>query len=401
VITLPQYLRQNGYTTAGVGKIFHKPRREKRGDRVLDWPDTEASWDSFVHRLHGVQRHPDDIPPRYSLPWDTYIHYGRTLTPAEEANDFLNVSHIARLLREGTSTLTDQNGTEVTATLPTDKPFFLAAGVFQPHLPWKTPNRFFDRVPIEDLNVTRELMDFWMDDLDDVPEAGRKWTSAYPRAGGEYNRFLARAVEMDGPGADLQTLREMIQAYLACVAFADFCVGALLDALDASIHAESTVVVLWSDHGYHLGEKSRMGKAALWDEADRAVLLIRDPDSGADDGRFCRAAVSLQDLYPTVVSLAGLPRPVHVAGADLVPLLNDPEGRRRDPVLTTWKRDNHALRDDRWCYIRYADGSEELYDDLNDPDQQTNLAAHPDHQAVRTALHDRLPTYESIPMTPE
>lgn len=400
VITLPQYLRQSGYYTAGVGKIYHKPRREYRDDLVIDWPDSDASWDSFVHRLHGVQRHPDDVPPRYSLTWDTYISYGATHTSTEEAHDFLNISHVARLLRDGVSTLTDEDGSEITAVLPDDQPFFLAAGIFQPHLPWRTPYAFFDRVPIDRLNVTRELMDAWLADLDDVPEAGRAWTTAHPRGGNEYRRFLQRAIEMDGGGADLQTLKEMIQAYLACVAFADHCVGTLLEALESGPHADDTIVIVWSDHGYHLGEKSRMGKTALWDEADRTVFLVRDPDSGADDGRFCRAPVSLQDLYPTVLSLAGLARPVHVAGQDLGPALSDPDTRLHRPVLTTWQRGNHALRDDRWCYIRYKDGSEELYDDLNDPDQHTNLAQHPDYQAVRAALREHLPAYESVAMTP-
>jgi len=400
VVTLPQYLRQNGWFTAGVGKVFHKPRREFRGDRVIDWPDSTLSWDDFVFRQHGVQRHPDDVPPRYSLPWDTYVHYGRTLTKPEEAADFVNVSHIARLLRDGRSTLMDDEGHERQVELPADRPFFLAAGIFQPHLPWKTPNAFFDRIPLDDLNVTRGLMDAWLADLDDVPEAGRAWTTAHPKGGNEYRRFLDRAVALDGEGADLATLREMIQAYLACVAFADFCVGELLDGLRAGPHADNTIVILWSDHGYHLGEKSRMGKTALWDEADRTVLLIRDPGLGADNGAFCRGAVSLQDLYPTIVSRAGLPRPVQVAGQDLTPLLRDATARLPRPVLTTWQRGNHAVRDDRWCYIRYADGSDELYDDLNDPDQRVNLAGHPDYASIRIDLKSRLPEYESPSMVP-
>ncbi|MEZ5274794.1 MAG: sulfatase [Opitutaceae bacterium] len=400
VTTLPQYLRQNGYFTAGVGKIFHKPRREFRGDRVIDWPDSTLSWDSFVFRQHGVQRHPDDVAPRYSLPWDTYIHYGRTLTQTEVAADYVNVSHIARLLGEGRSTLMDDEGIVREVTLPTDQPFFLAAGIFQPHLPWKTPTEFFDRVPIEDLQVTRELMDSWLADLDDVPEAGREWTTASPTGGNEYRRFLDRAVAMDGAGADLQTLREMIQAYLACVAFADHCIGALIDALNSGPHAADTVVILWSDHGYHLGEKSRMGKTALWDEADRNVLLIRDPQIGANDGRFCRSAVSLQDLYPTVVARAGLPLPIQVSGEDLAPLLQDPQARRREPVLTTWLRGNHAVRDDRWCLIHYVNGTEEFYDDLNDPDQHLNLVARSDYAEEIARLRNSLPDYDSVSMVP-
>ena len=391
VTTLPQLLREHGYYTAGIGKIFHKPRFEMVDGRRIDWTDRDRSWDAFAQRNHGVQRHPDDVPPRYSLPWDTYIHYGRTHTRKEDTNDYQNVSVIADLLMDGKASIKGLDGRVERYRLPDDKPFFLAAGIFQPHLPWKTPHEFFDRIPIGELHIDRELMDFWQSDLDDVPQAGREWTFLGSTKGNEFGRFLSRAVEMDGEGADLQTLREMVQAYLACVAFADFCVGRLLDALDNSPHADNTVVILWSDHGYHLGEKARMGKTALWEEADHCILLISDPLLDADDGRKTAAPVSLQDLYPTVISRAGLDLPGHVAGRDLTPILKDPQSWPDGTVLCTWLEGNHAVRDDRYCYIRYRDGSEELYDDREDPDQHRNLAGNAQYQAVIDRLAAALP----------
>jgi choline-sulfatase len=191
-------------------------------------------------------------------------------------------------------------------------------------------------------------------------------------------------------------MNELCQAYLAATAFADDCVGVVLDALAASPHASNTVVVLWSDNGFHLGEKYRLAKSTLWDEAARAVLIVRQPGA-VRPGAPARAAVSLQGLYPTVVELSGLRRPLHVAGQSLVPLLRDPDRRGAVPVLTTEGRGNHAVRDDRWCYIRYANGSEELYDDLADPDQLRNLAGEPAHAVHKLRLSASLPDHNAEP----
>lgn len=191
--------------------------------------------------------------------------------------------------------------------------------------------------------------------------------------------------------------REAVQAYLATIAFADAQIGRLLDALDASPHRDNTIVCLWSDHGWSLGEKSNWRKFALWEEPTRSILIWRVPGL-TPEGGLCEHPVDFSAIFPTLCALAGMDGPDHLEGPDLGPLLRNPSAPWDVPALTTHGRGNHALRLGPWRYIRYADGSEELYDHRADPLEYDNLAfgsLREQHAETIAKLADLLPAEEA------
>lgn len=350
-VTLPQYFRIHGYVPRGSGKIFHGP-----------FPDP-PSWDEY----HPSQRNTIPSSPRppgrplNGIPRARNFDWG----PLEAADAAMGDAKVAAWI---TTQLTRKH----------DRPFFLACGIFRPHLPWYVPAKYFERFPLEKivLPVVKE------DDLDDVPEAGRKMA----RPERDHPRVLAHG-----------QWKAAVQGYLASIAFADAMLGTVLDALDRGPHAGNTVVVLWTDHGWHLGEKHHWRKFTLWEEATRTPLVIVAPagapglPAGTAPGGRCARPVSLIDIYPTLIDLCGLkPRP-DLTGKSLVPLLENPSAEWEGAALTTFGRGNHAVRTERWRYIRYADGSEELYDHDRDPREWTNLAAEPGCAEVKKNLARRLP----------
>ncbi|MCP5119439.1 MAG: sulfatase-like hydrolase/transferase, partial [bacterium] len=218
-----------------------------------------------------------------------------------------------------------------------DKPFFAGVGTFRPHIPLYVPRGYFDMYPIDAI----QLPEVPEDDLGDVPPEGLE---------------LARARR-----ADLRKTQEsgkwkhLIQAYLASITYADAQLGRLLDALDRSPHRDNTIVVYWSDHGWHLGEKEHIHKSTLWEEATRVPLIIRAPGVGPA-GERCSRPAGLIDIYPTLIELCGLTEKPELDGRSLVPLLRDPSAEWPYPVITTYRPGQHAVRSERWRYIRYSDG---------------------------------------------
>ena len=173
--------------------------------------------------------------------------------------------------------------------------------------------------------------------------------------------------------------------------------GHVIDGLESSPHADNTIVVLWSDHGWHLGEKEHWRKFALWDEATRVQMMWRVPGV-TEAGSNSNNAVNLLDIYPTLTELAGIPSNPAVEGNSLAAMLRDPSVRKSEPTLITHGFQNHALRDQRWRYIRYADGSEELYDHKNDPNEFTNLAGKKKPAEQITRLKRFLPEVNADPL---
>ena len=188
--------------------------------------------------------------------------------------------------------------------------------------------------------------------------------------------------------------RQAVEAYLACVTYVDYEIGRLLDALDQSKYAENTAIVLWSDHGWHLGEKEHWGKWTGWERSTRVPLIIVPPKSAA--GRFAKAGsrcdqpVGLIDLYPTLTELCEVAAPGVLDGESLLPLLRDPDTLTGRQLVTKFDQGNVSIRTDQMRYIRYADGSEELYDLKKDPNEWKNLSGNEAHGAQLQAFRDSL-----------
>jgi arylsulfatase A-like enzyme len=262
-----------------------------------------------------------------------------------------------------------------------EKPFFMVHGISKPHLSFVVPQRFFDLYPLDSI----VLPDIPPDDFSDIPPSVR-------------NSFL-REIDVAQFKAIQQTedgWKKVMQAYLASISFCDWVVGDLLDALEASPHAANTIIVLWSDHGYHIGEKQKLHKQALWTQTSRMPFLIHLPGM---KGRNCAAPVSLLDIYPTLSELCDLNQPVPqaLAGHSLVPLLRDPAHAWPHVALTSHGFHNAAVTDTRYHYIQYADGSNELYDHSNDPREYRNLAAKPELKPVVERLKTSIPN-DWVPM---
>jgi arylsulfatase A-like enzyme len=260
-----------------------------------------------------------------------------------------------------------------------DKPFFIACGFFRPHLPWYVPKKYFDMYSLERIT----LPNVNENDLDDVPEPGRKMA----RPQGDHAKVLKH-----------KQWRKAVQGYLASITFVDTCVGRVIRALDRGPYADNTIIILWSDHGWHLGEKLHWRKFSLWEEATHNVLMAVVPGVTKPRGR-CLRPVTMLDIYPTLIELCGLTPKAELEGKSLVPLLKDPKAKWNRPALTTHGRNNHSLRGERFRYIRYSDGTEELYDHESDALEWTNLANDPKYAGVKKELAKWLPE-KNVPEVP-
>jgi arylsulfatase A-like enzyme len=358
-VTLPQHFMAHGYRAEGAGKIFH----HQYGGAFHD----KESFDEFL-----TMPDPPDAPmPEKKL--NGLAKYGSRNTdwgpwPGNEAVavDVRTANFVIRSLNK-----------------KHNKPFFLAAGIFRPHMPFFAPQRYFNMYPRRDV-VMPKILD---NDLDDLPSGAK--TLLKPKKW--FFRELME-IEAEAPG----TWNEAVRAYQASATFADAQVGRILDALDNSDYADNTIVVLWSDHGYHLGEKEHWEKFALWEKTNHVPFIVVAPGVTCP-GTRCENPVSLIDIYPTLIDLCGLDQKPELDGVSLLPLLKDPNADWDRPALMTYMRGNHAVRDRRWRYIHYANGTEELYDHLKDPHEWHNLAGDPANQKVINRLKKWLPEMEAPP----
>jgi arylsulfatase A-like enzyme len=333
----------NGYFVAGAGKIFHNAFNDP------------ASWHQWGGENPGRSKgiRPDMIPAN-GIPNKAHFDWGPLDCDDEDMGDWRTVEFV-----------------ETQLARKHDKPFFLAPGFIRPHLPWYAPKKYFDMYPAD----TITLPEVKEDDLDDVPANGQKLATR----SGDHKVVLEHG-----------QWRKAVQGYLACISFVDTCVGRVIDALDRSAYAKNTIVVLWSDHGWHLGEKLHWRKFALWEEATRNPFMMIVPGMTKADSR-CSRTVDYMSMYPTLVELCGLTKKEGLDGVSIVPLLKDPAAKWDRPALTTYERGNHSVRSERWRYIRYHDGTEELYDHTADPHEWTNLASKPEYSEVKGELAKWLP----------
>ena len=255
-----------------------------------------------------------------------------------------------------------------------DKPFFLMVGFLRPHVPWYVPRKWFELHDKEAIT----LPPYREDDLHDVPRMARDIS-------------ILKQMPRTDWAIENNQWRNIVHAYLACISFSDHQVGKLLDALDASPHKDNTIIVLWSDHGYHMGEKNTFQKQSLWERSSHVPLVIAGP--GIEGGRRCDRVVSLLDLYPTLVEICGLPANPKNEGRSLVPLLENPGKAWPYPSIIGWQENSFAVQDERYRYIRYGDGSEELYDHQTDPNEWTNLADRAELASIRQKLSTHLPRF--------
>jgi iduronate 2-sulfatase len=263
-----------------------------------------------------------------------------------------------------------------------DKPFFMAVGFVRPHVPYTAPKEYFDLYDLDEI-VMPKVPD---DEMSDIPVMGKSIAYGTIKTGDHY-----AVVNLSDT-----YWRELVLAYLACVSFVDDQLGKVLKALEDSKYADNTVIVLWSDHGQHMGEKKHWRKQSLWEESTQVPLFFSVPGQKTK-GKVSKRVVSLLDVYPTLVELCGLPEADRLEGQSLGPLIRNPNKKWDKPVLSTWYYGNHAVRSERYRYIRYRDGGEELYDHRNDPGEFTNLAQNPEYAGVIADHRKSLPQTEVLP----
>ena len=342
VPTIQRYFKDNGYVTLAGGKVLH----HGFGGRLAGDIDR-----SLGRKKSRRPRNPLNRPADWSGAWDWGAH------PATDAEttDYQLAKNAAEVLNEDF-----------------DKPFFMTVGFFRPHVPLYVPPKWFDLYDAESLMLPRNPKS----DLDDLPK--------------NFLRINDYAVApTHAQVVDNGKQRSLTRAYLASISFVDHCVGAVLDSLASSSHADNTIIVLWSDHGFHLGEKHHWAKRTLWEESTRVPLLFAGP--GIKPGDACAEPASLIDIYPTLVAMCKLPDNSHLEGISLVPQLNDPSTPRDRPAITSSYFGNHSIRSRDWRLIVYEDGAEELYDHRNDSDEFQNLANNLSHKSTRDKLVRWLP----------
>lgn len=333
-VTLTEYFMKHGYYAMGCGKLYHHKEEIPR------------SW-------HDYQRIQLNTKPK-DRPNDWRLDGG----PMDISDDEMGDGKVANWAVEQLKK-------------KYDRPFFLGVGIFRPHLDWFVPRKYFEMYPPEKIKlpIVNE------DDLDDIPPIGKE---------------IAECIDDHHTVKKYKQWGKAVAAYLACVSFADAMIGRVLDALQKSPYADNTVIVLWGDHGWHLGEKLHWRKFTLWEEATRCPFIIVAPGI-TKPGSTCQRPVSLVDIYPTLLDICGLAPKDGLDGKSLSPLLKNPKAPWDRPALTTYGRNNHSLRSERWRYIRYADGTEELYDHENDKLEWYNLADKPQYAEIKEQMARWLP----------
>ncbi len=336
---IPKYFSQQGYKSWGAGKLLHN----------FDKEDYDESFDNIYWRNPepaGVDcaKYPSDV--------EGYLNWWK---PVDVSN----------------SEMKDWQAAEWTANIlqqEHDKPFFLACGIFKPHEPWNVPKKYYDKFPLDSITLPK----IKEDDLEDVGQPVKE------------PQMLAKKFVTDE-----SVWRKAVQAYLANINFADDCLGVILDALDQSPHKDNTIVILWSDHGWQLGEKYRWAKFTLWEKSARCVLMCAGPSIAKN--QQCASPVSLQDIYPTLIELSKIAPRKDIDGTSFRNYLVDPKLPPSNIPALTANEQGFSLRNARYRYIIYNDGSEELYDHSNDPLEWINLAEDPKHAEIKAELKSHVP----------
>ncbi len=365
--TLEQFFKNRGYKTMGAGKIYHS--------QAPPWTPTSQvepdNWDFYYPSPYISHPHQIRAPKDVIYPKDV-DNKGRpggengwwTWGPIPESDEKMADYHVVDWANY-------QLGQEH------KNPFFMAIGVWKPHDPWEVPQKYFDLYPLEDI----KLPTYKNNDLEDAFDHGRRWIYKWTKENNQWEK--------------------VVQAYAAAISFSDAMVGRLLNTLENSQYAQNTIIVLWSDHGMHMGEKENIEKFTLWEDSTRVPLIISAPGV-TQKGSVCHQPVSLVDIYPTLVDLIGFDIPEHLDGHSLLPQIKNPL-ERTIPVISSYRFSwtekpvtGHAVRSERYRYIYYVDGGlEELYDHTTDPYEWDNIAYKKENRKIinehRAVLLDMLP----------
>ncbi|MFD2160452.1 sulfatase [Rubritalea tangerina] len=374
--SLPKHFKQNGYHTVGAGKITHhtagfNPPNEWHDFQEIEWEDP---WDRPKSTYpNKTQRPAPEIYPisglnqrHHELDWGSLPH-------TYEYHDPKTTNYAKHFL----------------SNYQGNKPFFLACGIFRPHLPWYAPKEYFDLYPLDKIRIPLGLKP---NDRDDLPPSAKRITHS------KHFDLISQSAKY----------KQAIQAYLASISFADAQIGRVLTALKASKHHKNTIIVLWSDHGWHHGEKNHWHKWTLWENATQIPLIIAAPEL-PQPGISTDAPVSALSLYPTLVDLCRLPMPNQSFDEEsLRPLLENPSAPWKHAVVIQHARGSCAVRSRNHRYILYANGDEELYDHTKDPYEWTNKAHEPSSKPVinklkkfaTTQWHDNVPSKNAFHFDP-
>lgn len=334
---LPEYFADNDYATIGMGKIFHSANSHSelwsRWTRVFGNYGSPDQEDGFL--ANGV---PEGLT-------DTHMDWGTTDEDKNATRDFITANWIA-----------DQIAIQ-------DSSFLAVAGIYRPHLPWYLPSEYFDKFDLESIIVPS----IDSDDLGDVGELSISPSVNYPT--------------LDS----LDLKKEAVQAYLAAINYADESLGIILNGLEESRHSSNTIVVIIGDHGWHLGEKLRYKKKTLWDEGTKTTFMIKIPGHPGS-GEKIDAAVSLLDLYPTLLELCNMPPNSNLEGESLLSIIENPEAYNDRIVLSTLAPNDYSVKSKRWRYTEYGTGTKELYDHENDSLERINLISDADYTDIASKL---------------
>jgi arylsulfatase A-like enzyme len=350
--TLPEHFKDSGYYTLAAGKIFHDT-----------YPQINA-WDKyeqFPRPASQRRRNPslNKMGGEGVVDTDTF-DWGQISVDKKELTDVKIADWAVNALSQNY-----------------EKPFFMGVGFRFPHLPWYLPESYLQKYPLEEISLP------WVkeDDLDDVPLAAKKMALGNP-----FSEELRVENSDYYHVVKSNNWKKAVQAYMAAITCVDEQLGRVISALDSGRYSDNTIVVLWSDNGFHLGEKLHWRKFTLWDQATRIPLILRAPKVTIPQ-TTSNQAVSLVDLYPTLIELCGLPQPGHkLSGESLVPLLKNSDAKKNTPAFITYGKGNDSVVDERWRYIRYADNSEELYDHKVDPHEWENLSGKKEFLDIKNQL---------------
>lgn len=343
-VPIPLHFKHNGYTTLGGGKLLHSGFNGRLAE----------SFDVNLTKGHNPS-------PKQTMNWPVKAwDFGPFPDNDEEMGDLQLAKAAAEYLR-----------------IKHEQPFYIATGFHRPHVPLFVPKKWFELYDREKLSLPQAPIQ----DLKDIPESDVTRQKAVAPSHEE-------VIQAD-------KWRDFVHAYLACISFVDHCVGVVADAALDGPNKDNTIIVLWSDHGFHLGEKQHWAKRTLWEESTRTPLIFAG--KGIPASAVTDTAVGLVDIFPTLVEMADLPVPQAFDGVSLIALMKDPVATFDRGVISTWLPNNHCVIKDHWRYIRYKEGTEELYDLSSDPEEFTNLANDPKFTETKTSLASFLPK-ENVPL---